>query len=78
MSLLLNTNYSSDEEKYYYQSLEMRQNSVENMSEMEENMSETEKNMSSLWSAGLAVFIYFPCTKLHASSRQKQSKGLGR
>lgn len=31
--------------------------------------------MSSLWSAGLAAFIYFPCTKLHASSRQKQSEG---
>lgn len=46
MNLLLNTNYSSDEEKYYYHSLEMRQNKVENMSETEENMSETEENMS--------------------------------
>lgn len=71
MSLLLNTNYSSDEEKYYYHSLEMHQNKVE-------NMSETEENMSSLWSAGLAVFIYLSCTKLHASSQQKQSEGLGR
>lgn len=71
MSLLLNTNYSSDEEKYYYHSLEMHQNKVENMSEMEENM-------SLLWSAGLAVFIYLSCTKLRASSQQKQSEGLGR
>lgn len=85
MSLLLNTNYSSDEEKYYYHSLEMHQNKVENMSEteenmseMEENMSETEENMSALWSAGLAVFIYLSCTKLRASSQQKQSEGLGR
>lgn len=45
MSLLLNTNYSFDEEKYYYHSLEMRQNKVENMSETEENMSETEENV---------------------------------
>lgn len=78
MSLLLNTNYSSDEEKYYYHSLEMHQNKVENMSETEENMSEMEENMSLLWSAGLAVFIYLSCTKLRASSQQKQSEGLGR
>lgn len=45
VSLLLNTNYSFDEEKYYYHSLEMRQNKVENMSETEENMSETEENV---------------------------------
>lgn len=46
MSLLLNTNYSSDEEKYYYHSLEMHQSREENMSETEENMSEMEEKIS--------------------------------